>query len=274
MKLQFLGTAAAEGIPALFCDCETCHKARGWGGKNLRTRSQALIDGKLLLDFGPDLLMHTFAGGIDLNHISACLVTHAHEDHWYPDNLHFLRRGFSHPKEGFVFTVYGSEDLRGEMESIAASCNGLLRYAPVRPYEPFAVEGYTVTALPAYHGTEHPYFYLITDGKSTVLYAHDTDYFYDEVWEYLARTKPHLDLISLDCTEGAAQDIPYHAHMCLGRDVLCRDRLREMGLIDSDTRCVLNHFSHNGISAAYDEFAPIAAAEGFETSYDGMTVLL
>ena len=28
MKLTYLGTAAAEGLPALFCNCEFCQKAR------------------------------------------------------------------------------------------------------------------------------------------------------------------------------------------------------------------------------------------------------
>ena len=28
MKIQYLGTAAAEGLPALFCGCEICQNAR------------------------------------------------------------------------------------------------------------------------------------------------------------------------------------------------------------------------------------------------------
>ena len=31
MKIQYLGTAAAEGIPAIFCECETCKKTRELG---------------------------------------------------------------------------------------------------------------------------------------------------------------------------------------------------------------------------------------------------
>ena len=48
MKLKYLGTAAAEGIPAMFCECNNCKEARRRGGRDLRTRSQALIDGKVL----------------------------------------------------------------------------------------------------------------------------------------------------------------------------------------------------------------------------------
>ncbi len=39
MKLKYLGTAAAEGIPALFCNCKHCASARELSGKNIRTRS-------------------------------------------------------------------------------------------------------------------------------------------------------------------------------------------------------------------------------------------
>ena len=44
MKIKYLGTAAAEGIPAIFCECANCKRPRMLGGKNIRTRSQAIID--------------------------------------------------------------------------------------------------------------------------------------------------------------------------------------------------------------------------------------
>ena len=38
MKIAYLGTSAAEGIPALFCHCDVCKYARKYKGKNIRTR--------------------------------------------------------------------------------------------------------------------------------------------------------------------------------------------------------------------------------------------
>ncbi len=58
MKIRYLGTAAAEGIPAIFCDCEVCRKSRELGGRNFRTRSQAIIDDTLLIDFPSDTYAH------------------------------------------------------------------------------------------------------------------------------------------------------------------------------------------------------------------------
>lgn len=50
MKITYYGTAAGEAWPGVFCDCELCRKARMLGGKNIRTRSQALVNQDLLLE--------------------------------------------------------------------------------------------------------------------------------------------------------------------------------------------------------------------------------
>ena len=59
MKIKYLGTAAAEGVPAIFCRCEVCRKSKAAGGRNIRTRSQSIIDDRLLLDFCPAPALHT-----------------------------------------------------------------------------------------------------------------------------------------------------------------------------------------------------------------------
>jgi phosphoribosyl 1,2-cyclic phosphate phosphodiesterase len=43
MKIQYLGTAAAEGIPAMFCTCELCRKTARAGSAEARCRSSVLI---------------------------------------------------------------------------------------------------------------------------------------------------------------------------------------------------------------------------------------
>ena len=58
MKFRYLGTAAAEGWPAVFCNCDHCHRAKKAGGRNIRTRSQALINDDLLIDFPSDSYHH------------------------------------------------------------------------------------------------------------------------------------------------------------------------------------------------------------------------
>ena len=78
MKIKYLGTAAGEGITALLCNCEICKKSRALGGKNLRARSQALIDDILLIDMPPETYSNFHRYNIDLLNIRYWLITHTH----------------------------------------------------------------------------------------------------------------------------------------------------------------------------------------------------
>ncbi len=87
MKLKYLGTAAAEGIPGLFCNCRVCRNALSVRGREIKTRSQSLVDGKLLIDLPADTYMHVLNYGLDLREIHHCIITHNHSDHFYPNDL-------------------------------------------------------------------------------------------------------------------------------------------------------------------------------------------
>ena len=54
MLIDFLGTGAAEGIPAIFCRCAICENARRVKNKEIRMRTGVVIDKTLLIDFSPD----------------------------------------------------------------------------------------------------------------------------------------------------------------------------------------------------------------------------
>lgn len=273
MKIKYLGTAAAEGIPALFCTCETCQAARRLGGRNIRSRSQALIDDSLLIDFPCDSLYHAWLNHLDFTRLQHCLITHAHADHFYAPELCNLRKGFaSLPENWPVFHVYGSEDIKTAGAEAFQIAPEHLRFHQISPFQSFQAGELTITPLKAYHGTAHPYIYMIQGNGKTLLYAHDTDEFPDETWSFLNKTKPRFDFVSLDCTGGAHSDLPYRAHMCLGRNISCRDRMRRQGLIDDRSLICLNHFSHNGLSVLYNDFRKMAEKEGFLVSYDSMEV--
>ena len=105
MYITYLGTAAAEGVPAIFCDCEHCRYARAVGGKEIRMRSGALIDGKLKIDFGPDAYAQSLRFNLNYVPVNHVLITHSHEDHFSPDELSRICPPYSHRKE--PLRVYG-----------------------------------------------------------------------------------------------------------------------------------------------------------------------
>ena len=81
MKLKYYGTGGGGGIPEIFCDCRVCRHARKVGGKEIRTRSQAVIDGKISIDFPVDTYLHTAFYGLDMRRVKNIVITHAHYDH-------------------------------------------------------------------------------------------------------------------------------------------------------------------------------------------------
>lgn len=274
MKIKYLGTAAAEGIPAIFCHCEICKHAREHGGKNIRTRAQALIDDKIMLDLGPDTYLHLLAYKLDITELEHCFITHVHDDHFVPGQVLYRQKGYGYVKPGTrPLTIYGSEDVGRAMnvsQESAVTKDGSVLYKEVRPYEMIEVEEYKITALPAYHGTDHPYIYIIEKDGKRLLYAHDTDVFFEEVWRYLEEKHIRFDLVSLDCTEGV-KSMDYHCHMNFERDMTVKERMIKSGLVYPYTIFVANHFSHNG-QTTYDRACEMAKECQMLVTYDGMEI--
>lgn len=273
MKMKYLGTAAAEGIPAIFCQCEVCRRSMELGGRNIRTRSQALVDDTLLIDFPPDTYAHFLMQKFPLAQIKTCLITHSHADHLYPIEIKMRMDGFAHIEDKAPLTFYADESahslLRQAMERKHIDEKSI-RNVLITPFVPFEADGYFVLPIRASHDPwTSPVVYLIEkDGKS-LLYAHDTSDFCEESWNCLKTFGKKINFISLDCT-AATSDIDYVGHMNLQRCMDMREKMTRLGLAGSDTICVLNHFSHNGENVLYDTFSRIAQKEGFLVSYDGM----
>ncbi|MNB71275.1 Phosphoribosyl 1,2-cyclic phosphodiesterase [compost metagenome] len=273
MKLQYLGTAAADGWPALFCKCEPCEAARRAGGKNIRTRSQSIIDDCLLVDMPPDTYYHALKYNLDLSAIGHILITHSHEDHFYPADMILKAEPYAHLGEAKSISVYGNkvivDMLRQAMDgSGIEDIEDYINPVYVEPFVPFAIGPYTVTPLPAYHmPNEECYIYCIEKDGKRLLYGHDTGVFPQPTAEYIARTFFHL--VSLDCTFCLR---PWeHGHLGLPNNAEIRIQMLEQGSADQNTMFVINHFSHNGYTI-HDELVPHAEKLGFITAFDGMII--
>lgn len=284
MKIKYFGTAAAEGVPGFFCSCDICEKTREAGGRNIRTRSQTLINDELLIDFPADTYLHIMNYGLDLRNVKSLLITHGHDDHMYPYDLAYRVSPIyaNFPEDGKYKTpldIFVSKKSSKNLLSVLKKQKVFirdpkaLRVNIVKKYIAFEASGYTVTPLRANHalgqGLEALIYIIQKDGK-TLLYAHDTGYFFDDVWRFIEKSNIKFDFVSLDCTSTNRKSVK-GTHMNLTACCMVRERLLEKGHADENTIFCLNHFSHNG-GYTYDELVPIAEEKGFIVSYDGMEV--
>ena len=277
MQITYLGTGAAEGVPALFCNCATCRAARALGGRELRSRTQILIDGKLGIDFPPDAFYHALRAGTDLSGLEHLFITHSHMDHFYAHD--FILRGYKYAADMRAerLHIYGN----AETGRVFAECTrremraDVKKNIPMTELKPFSVVeagGYRVTALPAVHSeAEEALLFLVERDGRAYLHLHDTGMPPESLFAYLKDAKKRVGLVSLDCTLIDTHSSTSGRHMGLEENIAVMARLRADGVADGHTRFVITHFSHN--SAPFTaRLRPIEARYGVIAAYDGMTV--
>lgn len=266
MFITYLGTAAAEGAPAVFCECEHCRYARITGGKEIRMRSGALIDGKLKIDFGPDAYAQSLRFGISYVPVNHVLITHSHSDHFAVNDLKCIRPPYSHREQ--PLHVYGDKKVE---DMIQPHLSEYLLFTRVEPFTTYYIDGYSVTPLEAVHALnqgEEPLFYLIEKDGKRLLYMHDTDLPTEADMAFLKGRR--MDLISMDCTNGILNP-DYIGHMGIEDNLKLREMLIENGTADENTAFVANHFSHNGL-VPHEEMEK--RLPGFTVTYDGLTLMV
>lgn len=270
MEVLFLGTAASEGFPGLFCECHTCRLARLRGGRNIRTRASVLINRHYRIDWPPDSYMQSLREGLSLGDIRYVLVTHTHEDHFYERDFWLRGPAYVQPAPESWLEVWGDHWCVDALSSSSEVSEGMVRPLLLTENKPHRVGDATVVPLRAMHFPERGAFILaVTLHGKTLLYGLDSGFFPEETWERLACMQ--FDLVVLDCTHGLLPDTPYH--MGIEGVLRTRDRLVRMGCTTTATLFVATHFSHLG-GLLHDELEERLTPEGVLVAYDGMRVRL
>lgn len=278
MKIKYLGTAAYEGIPAMFCDCDVCKNAFKLGGRNMRTRSSALINDDLLIDFNPDTLYHYHKYRFDMGKIDNCLITHSHSDHFYPADILAAGNSYAVHNSHKINYWAGRASIKCA-EAAIDSDGGIRRFENViglheiEAFKTYKIGKYEVFVLKANHSEyTDPFVYAINDGERKLLYAHDTGWFCDETWnalkEYALSGK--FDFVSLDCTLALLKG-SRNGHMSYDVNLETIEKMKAEGIVNDNAAFVINHFSHNG-GSNYDDIKPVAENDGVIVSYDGLEI--
>jgi len=274
MKIKFLGTAAAEGVPAIFCDCKVCKLAREIGGREVRTRSQSIINDDFLLDLPADTYSHFLQNGISGDKIKYLFITHSHQDHFYIDELQMRKEGFSHDRRVQNLQVYCT---KGAYEKYLNSDRNLgdfenVKFNLINPYERIFAGDYEVIPLPANHFKgDGAVFYIIKSEGKTLLYAHDTGMIFEEVFEYIKNEKFKFDFITFDCTNGELSFDDNSSHMGFNHIERVIEKFKTFGAIDQNTKMYINHFSHNG-NCLMENMERLSKPLGLQVAFDGKQV--
>ncbi|TVQ28762.1 MAG: MBL fold metallo-hydrolase [Spirochaetaceae bacterium] len=270
MTIHLLGTAAAEGWPAPFCTCDACAASRRAGGWNVRTRSGAIIDSDLKVDFGADTLMQLQRDGRSIETLRTIVFTHEHSDHIIPTELGWMRRPFTNTPPAEPVAIYGNSKVL-QLIRAAAQAEGDTgaRLHELRPFVAATTStGDTILPLPADHAEGALVLRISRRGK-TLFYGHDSGLYPEPTLDALSDGVV-LDVALMDCTNGAMES-SNRGHMGVDGVMRMAQELRRRGAITAKTRVVATHFSHNG-KALHEELVRLFEPHGIEVAYDAMSI--
>lgn len=276
MKIQFLGTGAAEGVPAVFCNCETCKNIRNLGIGEYRTRAQVLIDGCLSVDFPPDAYAHSLKFGVEFTNLKYILATHSHMDHFYAHD--FILRGYKYASLAEKkLEIYGNSEVKNVFDECTAR-EMKPEVAPnvcvnvIESYKVFFVGDYKVITVPANHSkTEDALLFYIERGGKGYLHLYDTGRISDKAFDFLAQNGAKADLVCYDCTFLEHTGGDFARHMGIKDNMLMMQKLVERGIIDGKTLSVVSHFSHNA-NPTRSHLKQIEEQYNVTAAYDGYSV--
>lgn len=285
MKLTFLGTGAGETYPGYWCECPHCTYARKHRGKNLRTNSSMVIDEELLIDMGPSCFDNAARFGVNLSKIKTLLVTHPHEDHLYPQHLHWrntdesllpltyvekMRHGGPRFTDIPQLNIYGNSFV---METLRKSLDDMeelkINLHEIREGKEEKTDGYRILPVRGNHGSQQGFShsYIIQKDGKTLLYALDSGS-YDED-QFALIQEYQYDAVIMEGTTGLNEQ--YGGHMCLVNNIRIRERLKENKCLRENSRFLLTHLSPHWCPP-HDWYESIVASEGLELAYDGLQI--
>lgn len=267
MKIVFLGTAAAEGWPGIFCECKYCKKAKKLKGKNIRSRSSILIDKKYKVDLPPDTYWHVIKYGLNLSEVEHLFITHSHIDHFDVSELHFYFEPFAHLKKERNLNIYGNEKVIDTVKNLIKDRKNIYLYnlEVFKKYKAGEMDFYPILAD---HAPEENSFNFIFNYKNkTILHGYDTGWYSDQTWEFIKDFK--FDLVIMDCTNGILDFEKYH--LGIKGVIKVKNILLKYGCLKEKFRFIATHFSHNG-KLLHSELEKILKKEKVEVAYDGKIV--
>lgn len=195
MRVTFLGTGDAGGVPLYGCECPACLRARAVTDFRRRPCT-ALVESsetRVLIDAGLTDITERFPHGS----LSAIMLTHYHPDH--VQGLFHLRWGV-----GNNIPVYGPPDSEGCADLYKN--HGILEFRRLTKFEPVTIGSLVITPLPLIH-SKATFGYAIEDADGRrFAYLTDTVGLPPRTEAFLKDWRPAS--FALDCSYPPQADLP------------------------------------------------------------------
>ena len=270
MKITFLGTGAAEGIPTPFCACATCLHARTHRGVNVRRRSSIVVNDDLLVDAGPDLFSSCVDFGICLNSVRYILVTHSHFDHFYSHNLEIRSSRYREAKGGLATKLVAGPSTLLILDQMGINDQDMaIERVPMLPFNSINLPPYSVRSIAASHAHNlgDAMNYIIEDGRTRVLYATDTGRFTQKTLEHIAGLP--FSTVIVESTNGNGWTGKSHMNIEGVKSTI--EQLKDIGSLTGETAVVATHISHMS-NPPHGELADILSSIGVLCAFDGLVL--
>ncbi|MBE9472350.1 MAG: MBL fold metallo-hydrolase [Chloroflexi bacterium] len=252
MKIHFLGTGAAEGIPALGCDCAHCTRARNEGGKLVRERDAirfSLPDYELLVDCAPDI--RGLINKYQITELDGILATRSRYDHiggikefeWWPGRLDFL-------VEDTLFETIKREHWTEALDAV-------MFHIPYYPGSSLYFSRFSI--IPFAARRQRPIFGIsVKEGETRVVYTSDTPV---RLTNYARRVMWNCDLLIINAP---TFDTILENHINTLEAIELKERVGARQMILT----YINHENrpHDELESFLHQFESVSAA------YDGMVV--
>jgi adenosylcobinamide kinase/adenosylcobinamide-phosphate guanylyltransferase len=228
VRIEVLGSGAADGWPNPWCPCASCRAALEEGV--IRAQTSVLVDGRLLLDLGPTVGLSAAAQRLSLRDVETVCVTHRHVDHHFPQA--WVWRYWAHDARPLTVVapprvLADAKPHLDELTSVAA-----------RPGDVHDVQGYVIRPVEANHPDDAVLYDVTGPDGARLLYATDTGVLPDATVAALRDRAFHVVVLELAGT-------PIPSHLTLDTWPGQVQRLREVGAVTDATDVAAIHLGHD-----------------------------
>ena len=250
MRIQVLGSGAADGWPNPWCGCPSCRAALEQGV--VRGQTSVLVDGRLLLDLGPVVGLSAATAGVSLREVDTVCVTHRHVDHHFAQAWvwRYWARGAT--PVTVVAPPLVLADASPHLDQVVT--------LPATPGEVLEVNGFTIRPVAANHPEDAVNYDVTAPDGTRLLYGTDTGVLLEQSVEALRDRAFDVVLLEL-----AGTPIPSHLTLDTWPEQVAR--LRSVGAVTDATDVVAIHVGHD--NPPPDELDRRLAALGSRAARDG-----